>query len=215
LLDCGTLPDQYDLIHTSTNTQIGRTKNKSHIHKPAAARSTPAVITNLIPLHPLDFLHRSATPTANPPNIPAPTPTTLCAPDVPVAEAAEFVADELTDAAAPVPLLAVEEAAELVDKALPVDATVPVELAAPFVEQATAEGRFVTPLIPQKLRAKLTAAVWSAGLQTSARQHAMVLRKVGLLHMQATSKLEQPPMLEPLVCAVTHGFYRESRLALR
>jgi hypothetical protein len=117
--------------------------------------------TSLNPLHPISCqFYNSATPAANPPSMPAPTPTTLCAPDLPVAEAAEFVADEtreLTDDSADdrafVPLPEAAVGAEV-----PEEEAADVELAPAPVEHVTAEGRFVTPAVPQKVRAKSVAA---------------------------------------------------------
>jgi hypothetical protein len=72
-------------------------------------------------------------------------------------ETADLIA-ELTDAATPVPLLlGVAEATDPVDDSLPVDAAALVELPPAPVEHVTASGRFVTPAIPQKFRAKEVA----------------------------------------------------------
>lgn len=95
--------------------------------------------------------HKSATPIANPPTIPDPRPTTLCAPDVPEGDGSDETAEglgELVDTTPPVPLLAAEGAG--------VGAEVPEEPTA--VEQVTSSGRFVTPAVPQNVLAKSVAA---------------------------------------------------------
>jgi hypothetical protein len=62
-----------------------------------------------------------------------------------------------------------------------------------------------TPWVVQICLAYATAAVWSAALHAEARQQAMLLRKLVLLHMHLASMAPHVPMLLPDVNFVTQA----------